>query len=136
MKVLELACAAAIGAGAVFIAQRLTSRKRVTGKIKMGYWGIRGLGAPLRMMLEYAGADYADTRYTDPQPWFGVKKPELLKKNSLANLPYLEMPDGTVVSEANACLVHLEAALGLSPASDAAKLKDAELLSLCMCTRK
>jgi len=23
--------------------------------IELGYWGIRGLGAPLRMMLTYAG---------------------------------------------------------------------------------
>ena len=29
-----------------------------TGKIVVGYWSIRGLGAPLRMMCEYAGVDY------------------------------------------------------------------------------
>lgn len=28
------------------------------GKLIVGYWSIRGLGAPLRMMCEYAGADY------------------------------------------------------------------------------
>ena len=28
------------------------------GKLTVGYWSIRGLGAPLRMMCEFAGADY------------------------------------------------------------------------------
>lgn len=28
------------------------------GKLTVAYWSIRGLGAPLRMMCEYAGADY------------------------------------------------------------------------------
>lgn len=89
----------------------------------------------MRMMLEYAGAEYEDTVYTDPQKWFKEKKPELLKKNALANLPYLEMPDGVVVSESNACYTYLQFTLGLTPEDPAAKIKCQELLSLCMCTR-
>lgn len=131
----QLIGAAALGAMAVVAVQRFLSSRKVSGKIRMGYWGIRGLGAPMRMMLEYSGADYEDTLYTDPNAWFGGKKPELLKKNALANLPYLEMPDGSVVSESNACYMRLDEALGLSPTTEGAKIKATELLSLCMCTR-
>jgi len=134
---LHLVGAAALGAAAALaLKSALEGRKKaLAGKIRMGYWSIRGLGAPLRMMLEFAGAAYEDTRYADPKPWFEEKKPELLKKNALANLPYLEMPDGTVVSESNACFAHLAEALGLVPADEAGKLKNVELLALCMCTR-
>ena len=67
----------AIGAAGVafftFVQRLIASRSKAKPKIKMGYWGIRGLGAPLRMMLEYAGADYEDTMYSDPKKWFGEK---------------------------------------------------------------
>jgi len=126
----KLIGAAAVGAAAYATVYLYLTKRKKTGKITMGYWGIRGLGAPLRMMLEYAGAEYEDVQYTEPGPWFAEKKPELLKKNALANLPFLEMPDGTVVAESNACYVALAEHLGMSGG-----LKDLQLLCLCMCTR-
>jgi len=134
MSLQQYATAAAVGVASYYLAKYL-DKKKTTGKIVVGYWGIRGLGAPLRMMCAYSGADHEVVSYSAPEPWFGKKKPELLKKNPLANLPYLEMPDGTVVCESNACFAHLADHLGLVPTSAAAKIRDAELLNLCMCTR-
>ena len=89
------------------------------------------------MMLAYSGVSHELIfhKETDDRDWFEGKKPELLKRNALANLPYLEVEDGMVVCESNACLAYLEEALGLTPTTDAAKIRSLELLSLCMCTR-
>jgi len=71
------------------------AQKQKEGKVKLGYWGIRGLGAPLRMILTYAGADFEDKQYADPSEWFSKDKPDISQKNPLANLPYVQ--DGSVV---------------------------------------
>ena len=65
---------------------------------QFGYWGIRGLGAPLRMMVLFHGGyklrcenydllDKQEGGY-DASAWFS-KKPELKEKHPLINLPYL-----------------------------------------------
>ena len=139
MKSIEVLGAAAAGVCAYVAACKAYDAYKVSANksqtIKLGYWGIRGLAAPLRMMLEYTGASYEQTVYTDGDPWFKVKKPELKAKNALANLPYLEMPDGTVVCESNACYAHLASYLGLVPTSADMAIKNDELLSLAKCTR-
>jgi len=91
----------------------LIASKRKEGKVKLGYWAIRGLGAPMRMLLQYAGADFEDKRYADPKEWFGKDKPELQKKNPLANLPYLVDGD-VVVCQTNAIFDYLGDRYGLS----------------------
>ena len=82
--------------------------------LEVGYWDIRGLGAPLRMMCEYAGVEYKPVNYTvspkegggwDTSDWFN-KKPALKEKNALMNLPYIVDGD-TVVTQSNACLTYL-----------------------------
>jgi len=83
------------------------------GQVKLGYWGIRGLGAPLRMLLEYVGADYEDKQYTDANEWFGKDKPELQKKNALVNLPYV-VDGAVVVSQTNAVFEYLGDRYGLT----------------------
>lgn len=64
-------------------------------KILLGYWEIRGLGQPCRLLLSYVGADFEDKRYyTGPAPdyekkeWFDekAKNPYGL---AFPNLPYL-----------------------------------------------
>ena len=64
-------------------------------KLEIGYWGIRGLGAPARMMCEHAGIEYSDVVFSDSTSWFGGVKPELCKTCPFANLPYVR--DGDVV---------------------------------------
>lgn len=92
------------------------AKPRKDGKIKFGYWGIRGLGAPFRMLLTYAGAEYEDCQYTDPQKWFGKDKPEVAAQNSFANLPYLVDGDVTVC-QTNAIFEYLGDRFGLDGAT-------------------
>lgn len=82
--------------------------------IQVAYWKIRGLGAPCRMISEYAGLEYEATCYEihkqedgsyDKNAWFGVK-PDLKAKNAFMNLPYVVDGD-VVVSQTIACLQYL-----------------------------
>lgn len=59
----------------------------------MGYWNIRGLGAPIRYLLHYCGVQFEDKMYAyGPAPeysrdaWFSEKFTLGLE---LPNLPYL-----------------------------------------------
>jgi len=102
--------------GGCFSGVGLIAKPKKGGSIKVGYWGIRGLGAPLRMILEYAGTDYVDKQYSDPNEWFKMDKPEILKANPLANLPYLVDGD-VVVCQTNAVMDYLGDRFGLSGTS-------------------
>ena len=89
------------------------------GKIEVGYWHIRGLAAPLRMMCAYSGIDYDPKTYEvtgapgswDRSAWFDAK-PALKEKNALMNLPYVIDGD-RVVTQSNACLQYLGKKLNL-----------------------
>jgi hypothetical protein len=94
--------------------------------ITVGYWGIRGLGAPLRMMVMYSGVPLNAINYDgiedrgegasvgaiDRSQWLNAK-PELKKKHPLINLPYLvinrkhEGKEDLIINQSNACLVYL-----------------------------
>mmetsp|Transcript_92093 Transcript_92093/g.260188 ORF Transcript_92093/g.260188 Transcript_92093/m.260188 type:complete len:243 (+) Transcript_92093:104-832(+) len=103
------------------------AQKRKGGKIEMGYWAIRGLGAPLRMMLEYTGADYTDFQVREPGEWFGSKKEAVKAKNPLANLPYIL--DGNVcVCQTNACFLYLGDRFGLNGKTSADRLSTVQLV--------
>jgi glutathione S-transferase len=79
--------------------------------IEIGYWNIRGLAAPLRMMCMYAKAPFTQRAYGldgsfDRSAWLVIDKPALKEKNPFINLPYVK--DGDVlVSQSNACLAYL-----------------------------
>jgi len=83
-------------------------------KLVIGYWKIRGLAAPLRMVCEYVEVDYANEQYDikgdekewDMSSWYTVK-PEFTKRNALINLPYVIDTDGFVVTQTVACLIYL-----------------------------
>jgi len=87
--------------------------------IEIGYWKIRGLAAPLRMMASYSGIPFKDTEYdygSGPEyagiDWFKKDKPPLLEKNALMNLPYVKDGD-LVVTQSNACYLYLARKLNL-----------------------
>lgn len=80
-------------------------------EIEIGYWNIRGLAAPLRMMCEYAGVKYKDVQFDDFAK-YSERKAVLKEKNPLVNLPYIVDGD-VVVSQSNSCLQYLGAKLGL-----------------------
>ena len=90
-------------------------------KVVVGYWKIRGLAAPLRMILEYKGIEYENVLYEahgcpgnwDVSSWFKEDKPKLLKENALMNLPYIQYDD-VVVTQSNACLRFLGRKLDLN----------------------
>lgn len=86
----------------------------------VGYWSIRGLAAPLRMLLMFTGTKFHAENYDllmpleggfDASCWFGVK-PELKAKNPLINLPYVIDGD-VIISQSNACLSYLGKKYGL-----------------------
>jgi len=78
--------------------------------IEVGYWDIRGLVGGIRVMLEYAGADWNETMYSvsqkagsdpnnfanwDRSAWTDVKKTEKIQNSfHFPNLPW--MKDGDV----------------------------------------
>jgi glutathione S-transferase len=82
--------------------------------IEVGYWSIKGLGAPLRMMVMYAGYPLQSSNFDlkinadggyDGSEWF-TKKPELKEANPLINLPYVKDGD-KIISQSNACFLYL-----------------------------
>jgi len=75
--------------------ERRRKEPTMTKKLEIGYWAIRGLGAPARMMCEHAGIDYSDVAFSDATTWFAGTKPELCETCAFANLPYVR--DGDVV---------------------------------------
>jgi glutathione S-transferase len=76
--------------------------------VVLGYWNIRGLAERVRLLLEYLKVPYTQVIYTPEteDEWFVKLKPEYLKKNPAANLPYLVDGD-KVISESEAILVYL-----------------------------
>merc|ERR1712232_1545505 len=95
--------------------------------MELGYWAIRGLGAPLRMMCEHAGFDYTDFQVQEAKDWFGPKKESIKALNPLANLPYLV--DGDVcVCQTNAIFMYLGDRAGLNGNTAAEKMLTVQLL--------
>jgi len=107
--------------------------------MKIGYWKIRGLAAPLRMAASYAGCDYESVEYDvksdgeggwDLTEWFSVK-PDLVARNALMNLPYIE-DDDLLITQSNACLAYLGRKLGLAGTSPAEVIAVEQLLNQIM----
>lgn len=86
--------------------------------LTIGYWDIRGLAAPMRMMCEYAGVEYENKMYSDFGVWMGDKT-ELKKLDPLINLPFVKDGD-QVISQSNACQLFLakKLAIGIKNLSD------------------
>lgn len=58
------------------------------GKLKLGYWALRGRGQVLRLLLAYTGLDWEETTYKDASQWFGTGDKTKLGLD-FPNLPYL-----------------------------------------------
>lgn len=97
--------------------------------LKLYYWQIRGLGAPCRMMMSYAGAEYTEERYTAEtmDNWFGKDKPQCQESNPLANLPFLVDGDKKI-TQSNAVMLYLARKLDL--AGTGAQVSDCEMVLL------
>ena len=82
--------------------------------ITVGYWSIKGLAAPLRMMVMYKGEQLNNIQYDikpkasgsgwDNTEW-STAKPDLRKLDPFINLPYIQ--DGEkIISQSNACMLY------------------------------
>mmetsp|Transcript_12177 Transcript_12177/g.28411 ORF Transcript_12177/g.28411 Transcript_12177/m.28411 type:complete len:239 (+) Transcript_12177:92-808(+) len=109
-------------------------------KLTLGYWKIRGLGAPSRMICEYAGMEYQDNQYEvfkkedggwDVSAWFGPEKKQLQAINPLINLPYVKHGD-LVVTQSNACYTYLGRLCGLNGKTDEEMTKNEQILAQVM----
>lgn len=94
------------------------SKLSVDGKMCLGYWAIRGLAQPIRLLLEYTGTEYVEKRFEQEEgpgfskaAWYDVKD-TLLGEYPFPNLPFLA--DGDVlVTQSNAILRYLGRKNGL-----------------------
>jgi glutathione S-transferase len=73
--------------------------------VTLGYWGIRGRGEPLRLLLVLCGIPFENKIYTDPKEWFETDKPAL--KTPLPNLPYLIVEGGKVITQSDAIALYI-----------------------------
>lgn len=112
-----------------------------TDEITVGYWAIRGLAAPLRMMVMFSGRPLKSVHYEcvsnaekngfDHSAWFSVKD-QLKAENPLVNLPYVQVGDGPLVAQSNACFQFLGRTLGLMGDSDVEYCQVEQLLCEAM----
>lgn len=56
-------------------------------RVKLAYWGIRGLGQVPRLLLSFSGVEFEDVLYTNGDKWFKEDKVNL--GLNFPNLPYL-----------------------------------------------
>lgn len=93
-------------------------------QLRTGYWKIRGLGAPMRMMCAYAGVVCEDVQYearmTSTGGWASAEweerdRPALVEKNVFTQLPYVEnLTTGEVVTQFSSVSLYLGRVLGLN----------------------
>ncbi len=91
--------------------------------VTVGYWSTKGLGAVCRMVVLYSGRTLKTKNYKlqpvlnennlsyDGSEWHENDKIKLKKRNSLINLPYIELNnsqgDKILISQSNACLTFM-----------------------------
>lgn len=88
--------------------QKYLSEKIMSQPVTLGYWNIRGLAERIRLVLEYLQIPYNQVIFTPEteDEWFAKLKPEYLKKNAAANLPFL-LDGDKLICESEAIIVYL-----------------------------
>lgn len=74
-----------------------------TQSVTLGYWDIRGLGEPIKTLLEYLRIPYTQDKYVKVEEW-KAKKPTMTM--TFPNLPYL-IDGEKSISETAAILAHV-----------------------------
>lgn len=91
--------------------------------ITVGYWSIRGLAAPLRMMVMFAKRPLYSQNYEcaesstgegfEHSSWLS-QKDSLKAENALVNLPYIRIGEkGKLITQSTACFLALGRALNM-----------------------
>lgn len=70
-----------------YITPQYASLQPGVKKVKFGYWGVRGRGQVIRLLLGYLGVEFEDEKYTNGDKWF--KEDKLHLGLEFPNLPYL-----------------------------------------------
>merc|ERR1711990_277543 len=90
--------------------------KQLCVGMELGYWNCRGLAQPIRLLLEFCGEDYKETRYEigdapgySQSEWTDVKDHLEL---AIPNLPYLVHGE-LRLTQSNAILRYLARMHGL-----------------------
>eukprot|EP00475_Leptophrys_vorax_P036699 TRINITY_DN6245_c0_g1_i1.p1 TRINITY_DN6245_c0_g1~~TRINITY_DN6245_c0_g1_i1.p1 ORF type:complete len:233 (+),score=62.13 TRINITY_DN6245_c0_g1_i1:6-704(+) len=91
---------------------RSPKRQKPAPKVKLGYWAIRGLAQPIRLLLHYVGVEFNDVRYVQGDgPEFSRAEWTSEKFNlglDFPNLPYLiDDESGIKVTQSNAVLTYV-----------------------------
>ena len=93
----------------------------MTEPVTVGYWSIRALVEPIRLMLEIAGIPYNLVEYNakqredgtaDRSEWESVKYTDELGLD-FPNLPYYMEPSGFKISQSNAIMRRIAKKQGL-----------------------
>ncbi len=127
---LGIATGTAVTAAAVYYYVRTPKKSKLT----LGYWDIRGLAAPARMLLAFAKAegkigDFEDVTFGladkpgggyDGSAWTVDAKPTLREKNALINLPYvIDHDTGLVVTQSTCVYQYIGRCAGMMGKTDA-----------------
>jgi glutathione S-transferase len=75
----------------------------------LGYWAIRGLAQPIRLLLEYAGVDYQDKRYICGDASTNYDRSQWLKEKFNLGLEFPNLPywiDGDIKLTQSAAILH------------------------------
>ncbi|XP_003386865.1 PREDICTED: glutathione S-transferase Mu 3-like [Amphimedon queenslandica] len=85
-------------------------QQKKSKSLQIGYWSIRGLAQPIRLLLKYAGIEFENVTYTQAEAPSFSREGWLSVKHTLGlpfpNLPYLI--DGDVkITQTNAILTYL-----------------------------
>jgi len=117
--------------------------KRSEAKWVLGYWAIRGLGQPIRLVLEAGGFDYDEKRYVQgPAPEFD-KSTWLNEKEDLGfdfpNLPYLIDRSGSSelrLTQTRVILEHLASKVSLTGTTQVERLRIGQVWEASMDMRR
>jgi glutathione S-transferase len=88
---------------------RSPKRQKSSPKVTLGYWAIRGLAQPIRLLLNYIGVEFNDHRYVQGDaPGYSRAEWESVKFTlglDFPNLPYIiDEESGIKLSQSNAVL--------------------------------
>ena len=73
---------------------------------EFAYWGVRGLGQPMRTLMAYLNLNVNEIVYSNPDDWFQKDKPAIAKLTPFPNLPYIKKGD-EVITESWAIMTYL-----------------------------
>jgi glutathione S-transferase len=106
--------------------------------LQIGYWNFRGIGAPMRMMCDYAGVKWENIPYEvrEKRPghwvcheWDKDDKIILSRDNPFVQLPYVKnKATGEVVSQSNAVCLYLGRLLSLNGSTPQEQLANEQVL--------